>query len=87
MDIMSDARRLATVGTFFIVVGWVGVIYTLIAFVIWWIDLAQRDAFNIFEAFAISAGAVALPFFAAFLVGGVGYFMRLFALYVATKSQ
>jgi hypothetical protein len=39
------------------------------------------------KAFAISAGAIALPFFAAFLVGGVGYFMRLFALYVATKSQ
>lgn len=85
MDIESDARRLATVGTFFIVVGWVGIIYTVIAGVIWWIDLAQRQAFNIFEAFAISANAIALPVFGAFLVGGLGYFLRLFALFVATR--
>jgi hypothetical protein len=87
MDIMNDARRLATIGTFFIVVGWVGIIYTLVAGILWWIDLASRDAFSILEAFAISANQVALPIFAAFLVGGVGYFMRLFALYVAGRSQ
>jgi hypothetical protein len=85
VDIENDARRLATVGTFFIVVGWVGIIYTLIAGIVWWIDLASRQAFNIFEAFAISANQIALPVFAAFLVGGVGYFMRLFALYVASR--
>jgi hypothetical protein len=85
VDIENDARRLATIGTFFIVVGWVGIIYTLIAGIIWWIDLAQRPAFNLFEAFAISANAIALPVFAAFLVGGVGYFLRLFALFVATR--
>ena len=87
MDLMSDARRLATIGTFFIVVGWVAVIYAVVAGVIWWIDLAQRDAFNFIEAFAISAAAVGLPIFAAFLVAGLGYAMRLFALYVAGKSQ
>jgi hypothetical protein len=86
MDIASDARRLANIGTFFIIVGWVGIIYTLIAGVIWWIDLAGREAFNVFEAFAISANAVALPIFAAFIVGGVGYFLRLFALYVGSKT-
>jgi hypothetical protein len=85
VDIENDARRLATVGTFFIVVGWVGIIYTLIAGIVWWIDLASRQAFNIFEALAISANQIALPVFAAFLVGGVGYFMRLFALYVASR--
>jgi hypothetical protein len=87
MDINNDARRLAGIGTFFIVVGWVGIIYTLIAGVLWWIDLASREAFNIFEAFAISAAAVALPVFAAFIVGGVGYFLRLFALYVTSRNQ
>jgi hypothetical protein len=87
MDISNDARRLAGIGTFFIVVGWVGIIYTLIAGLLWWIDLAGREAFNIFEAFAISAAAVALPIFAAFIVGGVGYFLRLFALYVASRNQ
>ena len=86
MDISSDARRLATIGTFFIVIGWVGLIYTVVAGVIWWIDLAQRDAFNLFEAFAISAGAIALPIFGALLVAGVGYFLRLFAEYVASNA-
>ena len=86
MDILSDARRLATIGTFFITIGWVAVIYALIAGVIWWIDLAQREAFNIFEAFAISASAVGLPIFAAFFSAGLGYGMRLFALYVASKA-
>ena len=87
MDLMNDARRLATIGTFFITIGWVAVIYALIAGVIWWIDLAGREAFNRFEAFAISAAAVGLPICAAFLVAGVGYALRLFALYVASKAQ
>lgn len=86
MDIANDARRLATIGTFFIVVGWVGIIYTLVAGLIWWIDLASREAFNVFEALAISANAVALPIFAAFIVGGLGYFLRLFASYVGSRA-
>ena len=85
-QLLKDARRLATVGTFFIAVGWVFVIYALIAGVIWWIDLASRDAFNIFSALAISASAVGLPIFAAFLIAGIGYAMRLVALYIASKS-
>lgn len=87
MDINNDARRLASIGTFFIVVGWVGIIYTLVAGILWFVDLASRPAFNIFEAFAVSASAVTLPIFAAFLVGGLGYFLRLFALYVASRSR
>ncbi len=86
-QLVKDARRLASIGTFFIIVGWVFTAYAVIAGVIWWIDLAQRDAFNMFEALAISASAVGLPIFMAFLVAGVGYAMRLFALYVASKSQ
>ncbi len=86
-QLLSDARRLASVGTFFIVVGWVFVIYALVAGVIWWIDLAQREAFNIFEAFAISASAIGLPIFMAFVVAGFGYTVRLFALYIASKAQ
>jgi hypothetical protein len=86
MDLVNDARRLAGIGTFFITIGWVGVIYALVAGVLWWIDLAGREAFNILEAFAISAAAVGLPIFAAFLVAGLGYALRLFALYVASKA-
>ena len=86
MNIGNDARRLATIGTFFIVAGWVFVIYALVAGVLWWIDLAQRPAFNILEALAISAAAIGVPVFAALIVAGFGYFMRLFALYVASKA-
>ena len=87
MDIMSDARRLATVGTFFIVAGWVFLIYSLIAGALWWIQLAQGAAFNFFEAFAVSAAAIGTPIFLSFLVAGFGYALRLFALYVASRSQ
>ena len=85
-QIATDARRLATIGTFFIAAGWVFVIYALVAGVLWWIDLAQSDTFNILSALAISAAAVGLPVFAAMLVAGLGYAMRLFALYVASKA-
>ena len=86
-QLAKDARRLATIGTFFITAGWVFVIYAIVAGVFWWIDLAAREAFNWFEALAISASAVGLPIFAAFVIAGFGYGLRLFALYVATKSQ
>jgi hypothetical protein len=86
MDLVNDARRLAGIGTFFITIGWVAVIYALVAGVLWWIDLAGREAFNFLEAFAISAAAVGLPIFAAFLIAGLGYALRLFALYVASKA-
>jgi hypothetical protein len=84
-QLWKDARRLAGIGTFFIVVGWVGLIYALVAGVLWWIDLATRDTFNVFEAFAISASSIGAPIFLAFLVAGFGYALRLFALYVASK--
>ena len=86
MDLMNDVRRLASIGTFFIYVGWVFIIYAVIAGILWWIDLAQRPAFNILEAFAISAAAIGVPIFLAFVVAGFGYAIRLFALYVASKS-
>jgi hypothetical protein len=85
-QIVNDARRLASIATLFIVVGWFFVTYAAIAGVIWWIDLASREAFNFFEALAISAYAVGLPIFAAFIVAGFGYALRLFALYAASKS-
>ena len=86
MDVLNDARRLASIGTYFIVIGWIFVVYALIAGVIWWIDLAQREAFNFLEALAISLSAIGLPFFFAVLILGLGYTMRLFALYVASKA-
>jgi hypothetical protein len=86
VDLMNDVRRLAAIGTFFIIVGWIFVIYALIAGIAWWIDLAQRPAFNILEALAISAAAIGVPIFLAFLIAGFGYALRLFAMYVGSKS-
>ena len=86
-QLVSDARRLGTIGTFFIWAGWVFVIYAVVAGVLWWIGLATRPAFDILEALAISASAVGLPLFAALIVTAFGYALRLFALYVASKSQ
>jgi hypothetical protein len=86
-QLLKDARRLAGIGTFFIVVGWVFVIYALIAGVLWWIDLAQTERFNFLEALGVSAAAVGLPIFSAFLVGGIGYAMRVLALYVSMKES
>jgi hypothetical protein len=86
MDLLNDARRLASIGTYFIVIGWIFIAYALIAAVLWWIDLAQREAFNFLEALAISLSQIGLPFFLAVLVLGLGYTMRLFALYVASKT-
>ena len=86
MDLVNDARRLASIGTYFIVIGWLFIAYALIAGVLWWIDLAQREAFNFLEALAISLAQIGLPFFLAVLVLGLGYTMRLFALYVASKT-
>ncbi len=87
MDIRTEAGRLASVATFFVVVGWLFVIYALVAGVFWWIDLAGKDAFNFLEALALSASAIAGPIFLALLVAGLGHSMRLFALYVASKSS
>jgi hypothetical protein len=87
VDIQKDAQRLATIATIFVWVGWLAVIFALIAGLLWWIDLAGREAFNFIEAFAISSAAVGGPLFLALIVAGLGHFLRLFALYVASRSQ
>jgi hypothetical protein len=87
LDLTSDARRLASVGTFFITIGWIALIYALIAGVIWWVDLASREAFNFIEAFAISASQIGIPIFGALIVLGFGYGLRLFALDVASRAR
>lgn len=87
MDLQRDAARLASIATVFIWVGWFAVLYAFIAGALWWIDLAGRESFNFLQAFAISAAAIGGPIFLALIVAGVGHFLRLFALYVAGKSQ
>ena len=87
MNLQRDAARLASIATIFVWVGWLFVLYALLAGLLWWIDLASRAAFNFLEAFAISAAAIGTPLFLALIVAALGHALRLFALYVASKSQ
>jgi hypothetical protein len=87
MNVQRDAARLASIATVFVWVGWLAVLYAVIAGILWWIDLAGREAFNFLEAFAISAAAIGVPLFLALIVAALGHALRLFALYVAGKSQ
>ena len=87
VDVQKDARRLATIATIFVWVGWLAVIFALIAGLLWWIDLAGRPAFNFIEAFAISSAAIGVPLFLALIVAAFGHALRLFALYVASRTQ
>ncbi len=87
MELQREAGRLASVATFFVIVGWFAVIYAFVAGILWWIDLASRPNVNIFEAFAISASAIGGPIFLALLVTALGHGLRLFAMSVASRAQ
>ena len=86
MDVRAEARRLASVATFFVWVGWIAVAYAVVAGVLWWIDLASRDGFSFLEALGISLNAVGGPIFLALIVAGLGHFVRLFAMDVAGRA-
>ena len=87
MSLQRDAARLATIATVFVWVGWLSIIYALVAGVLWWIDLAARPAFDFLEAVAISAAAIGVPLFLALIVAALGHALRLFALYVGSKAE
>jgi hypothetical protein len=87
VDLQREAARLGSVATFFVIVGWIGVAYAVIAGILWWIDLAQREAFGFFEAFAISASAIGGPIFLALVVAAFGHGLRLFAMSVAARNS
>ena len=87
MDLQRDAARLASIATVFVWIGWISIIYALVAGFFWWLDLVGRPGFNFFEALAISSAAIGVPLFLAMIVAALGHALRLFALYVASKSQ
>ena len=85
MDVRAEARRLASVASIFVWVGWFLVAYSIVAGVLWWIDLTSRQTINFLEALGLSLDVVAGPLFLALIVAGLGHFARLFALYVAER--
>ena len=86
MDIVREAMRLAALATYFVWVGWFFVIYSLVAGVFWFIDLANQPNINWLQALGASAAAIGGPIFLALLVAGMGHTMRLFALYVGSRT-
>jgi hypothetical protein len=79
--LISDAKKVATIGTVILAVGWAGVILAIIYFFLAWIDLANRQTVDFLEGLVYSINLFAAPFFLALVVAGVGHALRLFALY------
>jgi len=87
MDIRAEARRLASIATVFVWVGWFFVFYAIISGVFWWIDLATSAQFNFLQSLGLSLAAIGGPIFLALIVAGMGHFLRLFALWAARESN
>jgi len=83
---MKEAQRLASLATVFVWVGWLGIIWALIAGLSWWVGLASKEAFDFFDAFAASSAAIGGPLFLAVIVASFGHALRLFPMYVASRS-
>lgn len=87
MDLMKEAQRLVSLATVFVWLGWIGVAWALISGLLWWIDLANKEAFDFIEAFALSSAAIAAPLFTAIVLASIGHALRLFAIYVASQRS
>lgn len=86
MDPIKEATRLVSLATVFVWLGWIGVAWALIAGLLWWIDLAGKEAFDLLEAFALSSAAIAQPLFTAIVLAAIGHALRLFAITAASRS-
>ena len=86
MDLQRDAARLVTIATVFVWVGWLSILYALIAGVLWWIDLpdARRSTSSRRSRSPPPPSGPDLP---GADRGRTGSTLPLFALYVASKSQ
>ena len=87
MDIRAEARRLASVATVFVWVGWFFVLYAIIAGIFWWIDLTSKPNINFIQALGASLAAIGGPIFLALIIAGMGHFLRLFAMWAASQSN
>ncbi len=86
MSVLEEARRLATIATVFVTLGWFFVIYAIVAGVMWFIALASTDAVNWLEALGASLLSIGMPIFLSLIVAGFGHFLRLFAMDVASRQ-
>ncbi len=86
MEIRAEARRLVRIATVFIALGWILVTYAVVAGVVWWIELASRDEFDLLQALGLSLSAVFGPILLALIVAAFGHFGRLFAMWAGSGS-
>ena len=86
MDIRTEALRLASIATAFVWLGWLLVIYAIVAAIFWFIDLANTTAVDWIHALGLSLSAIGGPLFLALIVAGLGHFLRLFALDAASRA-
>ena len=86
VEIRAEARRLVRIATVFIALGWILVAYAVVAGVIWWVDLASREGFDLLEALGLSLSAVFGPIVLALIVAAFGHFGRLFAMWAGSES-
>jgi len=87
MEIRAEARRLASIATVFVWVGWFFVLYAIIAGIFWWIDLTSKPSIDFLQALGASLAAVGGPIFLALIIAGMGHFLRLFAMWAASQSN
>jgi hypothetical protein len=86
VEIRAEARRLVRIATMFIAVGWILVTYAIVAGVVWWIELASREEFDLLQALGLSLSAVFGPILLALIVAAFGHFGRLFAMWAGSRS-
>jgi len=83
---IQDAKRVATIATVILSVGWAGALLMIIYGFMAWIDFTGREAVGFLEGLIYAINLFAAPFFLALVVAGIGHALRLFALY-AVRDQ
>ena len=79
--LIQDAKRVATIATVILSVGWAGALLMVIYGVLAWIDFTGRESVGFLEGLVYAINLFAAPFFLSLVVAGIGHALRLFALY------
>ena len=79
--LINDAKRVTSIATVILSVGWAGVILAVFYGVLAWFDLASRQNVGFLEGLIYAVNLFAAPFFLAMVVAGIGHALRLFALF------
>ena len=86
LTVARESRTVAMIGMIIAIIGWIGVVTTLVLGVILWIDLASFEPFNLFEAMRITLNAIVGVFTWTLMLAGFGHVMRLLAAYSVART-